>query len=145
MVEKENFLYVPEVKDWKELLKIGTSYLKEKNIVTNKYHEALLKEIDKLGFYFIISKEIALVHIAPGGENLKTNLLFINLGKEINFSSDERHKVKHCFFLTAINSQDHIEILSNFAKEMSNKQFVKELDGVKDYENYLSISKQYFK
>ncbi|AGR41311.1 PTS system ascorbate-specific IIA component [Spiroplasma taiwanense CT-1] len=137
-------MYLKSAKNWKELLKKGCEKLQRDQVVGENYYNELLSEIEKLGFYFIISKNISLVHISPGGENLKTNLMLIKLGEQISFSHKEHHKVLYCFFLTTTSPDDHMDYLVKFSKTFSNKEFIKELESINSYEEYLKIYKKYF-
>jgi PTS system ascorbate-specific IIA component len=120
------------------------NYVSEKliklNIVSVEYPKIVIKETNRLGFYYIIAPFVALVHISPGPIIKQTSLSINILENLVNFGDKP---VKYVAVLTAVDGKNHMELLQEFANAFGNPDFLKALDNVKTYNEFNSLYERY--
>ena len=74
LISERNIQIMEKVKDWKESIKIASQPLLEDNYIKSDYITAMISNIEKFGFYIVITDKVALPHSRPENGALKTGL-----------------------------------------------------------------------
>ncbi len=137
---KENIQIVNFVKDWQESIKIGANPLLEKRIIEKKYISSMIENINKLGFYIVLGKNLAMPHSRPEDGVNETGLSFLKLNKPVDYGNN---KITLIFILAAKNSETHVNILSSLSNLFQNEESLNKLSNSNSKEEIIKILKKF--
>lgn len=121
-----------EAKDWEEAIKIGGELLERAGAIENRYINAMIDMVKKLGPYIVIAPGIAMPHARPEQGAKKIGMSLITLKKPINFGNKENDPVKIVICLCAIDHSSHLKALSEVGKLLGNEERVKKIISADD-------------
>ena len=138
LVSMEKIFVQAEVSDWKEAIRAAGALLIESGDIEEAYIEDMIRSVNELGPYMVITKGFALAHAAPC-EAVKNNAVsLINLKDEVEFGSvNDPVKVVMC--LACTDKQSHIENLSKIAKRLMKKDMIAKLSECKKKEELYKL------
>ena len=119
-----NIQTVDFVKDWEESIKIASKPLLEKKIIEEKYVEALIESIKKLGFYIILRENLAMPHARPEEGAIDTGISLLKLNQPVNYGDE---KVYLVIVLASKDSDSHTEILMKLVELFQDDESIEEL------------------
>lgn len=73
-LKKENVRIVEAVEDWREAIRVATEPLAEQGYITENYAKRIIQLTEEHGAYYIVAKNLALVHARPEDGVLKQQL-----------------------------------------------------------------------
>lgn len=120
-----------EVDTWIEAIKLASKPLIDNDIVNQEYVDDMIDGVNKYGPYIVITKGIAIPHGKSESGCKKCGIAIATLSKPINFGNKDNDPVKYLFPLSAIDSNAHMEILTELIKLFEDKEFFKVLDKAK--------------
>lgn len=109
-------------KDWVDSTKKASVKLVERNIIEEKYIDAMIDSVLKFGPYIVIAKNVALAHARPEEGAIETKLYFTTLKNDIEFGELDNDPVKLLIVLSAKDSNSHLEILCQLGSILEKKR-----------------------
>ncbi|MDM2932353.1 PTS sugar transporter subunit IIA [Citrobacter sp. Cu233] len=96
---------------WQEAVQLACHPLEEQGAITNGYTQAIIRETERHGPWYILSPEFALPHARPeeGVLSSKTHLSLLCLKEAVPFPGHP--DVRLIIILAAANSTQHIEMI----------------------------------
>ncbi|MEG0100296.1 MAG: PTS sugar transporter subunit IIA [Citrobacter sp.] len=96
---------------WQEAVQLACLPLEEQGAITNRYTQAIIRETEQHGPWYILSPEFALPHARPeeGVIGSKTHLSLLCLKQAVQFPGHP--DVRLIIVLAAADSTQHIEMI----------------------------------
>lgn len=136
MFSKNNIQIVDSVTDWQASIKIASLPLLEQKIITNTYVINMIENIKKMGFYIILTDNVAMPHARPEQGVNKNGVSLLKLN---NFVYYGEQKIYLIFILAAIDSNSHIDTLKKLMDVFDNENTIKKLINSKTTDEILKI------
>lgn len=111
-------------KNWKEAIEQGGKILEQNGSIENRYIDAMIESVKKLGPYMVIAPGIAMPHARPDMGVKKIGMSLITLTKPVEFGNKENDPVRIVVCLCAVDHMSHIKALSELVKFLGDKRFV---------------------
>jgi mannitol/fructose-specific phosphotransferase system IIA component (Ntr-type) len=124
ILKKENVRILNQVKDWREAIKVSTDPLIEQGYITENYPKRIIQLTEEHGAYYIVAKNLALVHARPEDGVLKQQLAVTVIRKPVVFDNKEDEPVQLFVTLCATDSNSHLEMLQELAEIMMDESRV---------------------
>lgn len=105
--------------DWRDAISKSAQTLLQKGAITQGYIDAMIESVEKNGPYIVIAKNIALAHARPECGVNEIGLTFSLLKPPINFGAVEMDPVKLLITLAAVDSDSHVDLLTELAGILS--------------------------
>lgn len=136
MFSKNNIQIVDSVTDWQASIKIASLPLLEQKIITNTYVNNMIENIKKMGFYIILTDNVAMPHARPEQGVNKNGVSLLKLN---NFVYYGEQKIYLIFILAAIDSNSHIDTIKKLMDVFDNENTIKKLINSKTTDEILKI------
>jgi len=120
MIKKEHIKTVESVLNWEEAIRIAAQPLLQDNSITEHYVEKMIANVNDMGPYIVISKDIAIPHARPEDGALKTGIALLKLKQRVSFTPDK--SVNTILVLAGSSNGSHINILKDISMILSNKE-----------------------
>lgn len=133
-------IFRKKVKDWKDAILILGRNLEKLGATKKEYTSAMIENIEKLGPYVVIENGVAIPHANISSKVLKTDISFLILKEPVYFSKEKYASVLFAF--SSINKQDHIMFLNEFYDLVLNPTFLKEIDKIDKYDEFITYIKE---
>ena len=133
-----NIQIMDSVSDWKESIRITGKPLLEKNIITENYIKAMIKSIEKIGFYVILRENLAMPHARPEDGTLGTGVSLLKLNEPVYY-----FKVQLIFVLATKDANSHLETLMQLMELFQDDESIENLIKAQNYDEILEIIKKY--
>ncbi len=131
--------------DWQAVAKMSGSLLLEKDLIEEKYIEAMIKAVEEHGMYIVIAPGIALFHARPEQGVKETGLSLITLKGGVNFGVADKDPVYLAFALAAKDKTSHLDLLSNLSKVLQDQAVVEKLKQALDEKTLVDVLNQKLK
>lgn len=115
------------VNHFAEAIELASELLVTSGHAEGPYVRRVLDNFEKLGPYFVVAPQIAIAHASPGQDVLFPGLSLLKLNQPVVSGSQENDPVALVFALCTPDSQQHIELLGEFANLMSDPGIVNSL------------------
>ena len=126
LVARNHIMTKVDALDWKDAVRKAGSLLVKSGEIEEGYISDMIRSVEELGPYMVITKGFALAHAAPC-EAVKENAVsLINLKNGIDFGS-KNDPVHVVMCLACTDRESHIEKLSKIAKRLMQAGTVEEL------------------
>lgn len=135
----EKIQYVESVVDWKEALLIAGRPLLREGAISQNYVDAIIRQKEEIGPYFVIAPRIAMPHARPEQGAIKLGLSIVLLGNAVKFDSEENDPVNAIFMFAAPDSNSHIEMISQLAEILSDESIMEQIFNVRSKEELMKI------
>ncbi|HGM9905562.1 TPA: PTS sugar transporter subunit IIA [Proteus mirabilis] len=134
---------IPQVKDWREAIKIACQPLIDKGCIEPRYVDAIYKSHEQIGPYYVLGPGIAMPHARPeeGVNQLSLELTIIEKGVE--FGADENDPVKLLIVLAATDNDSHINAIVKLAELFDNQDDIDTLLQAKSKAEVLAVINHY--
>lgn len=131
--------FVPAVTDWKEAILLTGRPLLEEGIISHQYLDAIIRQKEEIGPYFVIAPRIAMPHARPEQGALALGLSVLKIGVPVTFDSEENDPVDTVFMFSARDSNSHIEMISELAEILSDDEIMEKIFAVQSSEELQTI------
>ena len=135
----EKIQYVEAVADWKEGLQIAGQPLLDEGAISQDYIDAIIRQKEEIGPYFVIAPRIAMPHARPEQGAKALGLSIVKLGKAVEFNSEENDPVEAIFMFAAPDSNSHIEMISQMAEVLSDEEIMNKIFAASSKEELKAI------
>ena len=126
MLKKENIQIISKVKDWREAIHVAVQPLVNGGYCEARYIDEIIKNTEKLGPYYVLCENLALVHGSTDQGVLKRQIAITLLEEPIKFKEDG-YNVRVMVTLAATDSDSHMEILQAMSQLFSEQDSVQNI------------------
>ena len=119
LLSEELVLLDVEASDWEDAIRKGAQPLVDNKKVTPAYVDDIVKGVNELGPYIVITEHVALPHARPESGALE---------EPVEFGSADNDPVKFMFPLAAKDSDAHIGALQSLVELLSDPDFFTQLE-----------------
>lgn len=105
--------------DWREAVRAAGGLLAAAGAVAPEYVEAMVRTVEELGPYAVISPGIALPHARPADGARRAGLSLVRLRPPVAFNHPHNDPVDLVFGLSAVDSESHVAVLAALAELLS--------------------------
>lgn len=128
LFNEENIVILDRVNDWREAIEKGTEPLIKSGNVEKKYVNAMIKSIEKLGFYVVLTEDIAMPHARPEEGVNETGVSFLKLNEGVLFGEN---KINLIFVLAAKDKDSHIDTITQLLEIFQDDKKIAQLKEAK--------------
>lgn len=126
MLKKENIQIISKVKDWREAIHVAVQPLVDGGYCEARYIDEIIKNTEKLGPYYVLCENLALIHGSTDQGVLKRQIAITLLEEPIRFKEDG-YSVRVMVTLAATDSESHMEILQAMSELFSEEDSVRSI------------------
>lgn len=101
--------------DWQEAVRTAGQLLVDISVATDRYVDAIVDAVERLGPYIVLAPGIALAHARPEDGATGVGFSLVKLAEPVNFGSRENDPVDLVFAFATPNAEDHVSALSALA------------------------------
>ncbi|HBC5067614.1 TPA: PTS sugar transporter subunit IIA [Proteus mirabilis] len=134
---------IPQVKDWREAIKIACQPLIDKGCIEPRYVDAIYKSHEQIGPYYVLGPGIAMPHARPEEGVNQLSLALTIIEKGVEFGADENDPVKLLIVLAAIDNDSHINAIVKLAELFDNQDDIDTLLQAKSKAEVLAVINHY--
>lgn len=134
---------IPQVKDWREAIKIACQPLIDKGCIEPRYVDAIYKSHEQIGPYYVLGPGIAMPHARPEEGVNQLSLALTIIEKGVEFGADENEPVKLLIVLAATDNDSHINAIVKLAELFDNQDDIDTLLQAKSKAEVLAVINHY--
>ncbi len=134
---------IPQVKDWREAIKIACQPLIDKGCIEPRYVDAIYKSHEQIGPYYVLGPGIAMPHARPEEGVNQLSLALTIIEKGVEFGADENDPVKLLIVLAATDNDSHINAIVKLAELFDNQDDIDTLLQAKSKAEVLAVINHY--
>ncbi|HEK2924963.1 TPA: PTS sugar transporter subunit IIA [Proteus mirabilis] len=134
---------IPQVKDWREAIKIACQPLIDKGCIEPRYVDAIYKSHEQIGPYYVLGLGIAMPHARPEEGVNQLSLALTIIEKGVEFGADENDPVKLLIVLAATDNDSHINAIVKLAELFDNQDDIDTLLQAKSKAEVLAVINHY--
>jgi PTS system ascorbate-specific IIA component len=123
MLKRENVQIVESCGDWKDAVRIAVQPLVDGGYVKPEYIDGIIENAEKLGPYFVLVPDLALLHARPEQGVIKKQLAITVLRHGVEFKKGEPCRV--LVTLAAEDSDSHIDVMKILANMFADPAIIK--------------------
>lgn len=117
-----------EASDWEDAIRKAAQPLVDNKKVTPSYVDDIIKGVNELGPYIVITEHVALPHARPESGALESAVGIVTLREPVEFGSADNDPVKYLFPLSAKDNDSHLGALQSLVELLSDPDFFAQLD-----------------
>lgn len=110
MLKKENIQILDRVSDWREAIHVAVQPLVDGGYCESRYIDGIIENTEKLGPYYVLCENLALVHGSTDQGVLKRQIAITLLREPLKFKEDG-YDVRVMVTLAATDPESHMEVL----------------------------------
>ena len=126
MLKRENVRILSRVENWKEAIHVAVQPLVDGGYCESRYIDEIIKNTEKLGPYYVLCENLALVHGSSDQGVLKRQMAVTLLREPIKFKEDG-YDVRVLVTLAATDPESHMEALQAMSELFSTPESVEEV------------------
>lgn len=131
---KDNINVLEKVDNWRDAVRKSGKILLENGDIEERYIEAAIKNIEKLGSYIVITDNVAMPHARPEDGVNKTAMSLLLVKEGLDFLGERVHLV---FMLASKDNSSHIEVIRKLSKLIDDEELVEKMCSAKNKEEIL--------
>ncbi|MRH43711.1 hypothetical protein GH741_13620 [Aquibacillus halophilus] len=116
MLEPELLKVGIVVNTWQEAIQQGGELLVKSGMVEQRYVEAMIDNVIKLGPYMVIAPKVAMPHARPQDGVLKTGISLLLLKEPVVFGERGEQLAQLVICLAALDNSSHLDLLKQIAE-----------------------------
>lgn len=124
IIELRNIAINVPCSNWEEAISISGDLLVTSSYVKEEYVNEMIETMNRLGPYFVLMPQVALVHARPSDLVIKEGISLITLKEPINFGNKHNDPVKVVLAFGARNTGKHLDSLQQIAQVLEDKDKV---------------------
>ncbi|ACV51710.1 PTS sugar transporter subunit IIA [Lancefieldella parvula] len=113
---------------WEDAIRKSVQPLVDNKKVTEGYVDDIIKGVNELGPYIVITEHVALPHARPESGVLEPAIGITVLKDSVEFGSKDNDPVKFLFPLAAKDSEGHLSALQSLVELLSDPDFFAQLE-----------------
>lgn len=137
LLKLENVQICERAADWRDAIRTAALPLERNGYVEPRYKEEIIANLERLGPYIVIAKNIALPHARPEQGAIKTQLGVTLFREPVQFEGKET-SARLFVTLAAQDSNSHLEALVTISELLDQPEKVAQILSAKDAETLYS-------
>ena len=133
---ENNIQILPQVDSWEEAIKIASHPLLEKGYIEPRYIDTMISKVNELGFYIVLSEDVAMPHSRPEDGVLKMGMSLLRLNTPAKFGNNN---VQIVITLAAKDNESHIDALTNLVELLNDDEKIEKIKLAKTNQEILEI------
>lgn len=133
---ENNIQILPQVDSWEEAIKIASHPLLEKGYIEPRYIDTMISKVNELGFYIVLSEDVAMPHSRPEDGVLKMGMSLLKLNTPAKFGNNN---VQIVVTLAAKDNESHIDALTNLVELLNDDEKIEKIKLAKTNQEILEI------
>lgn len=121
LIRPENVQILQSVADWKDAIRIASKPLVDGGYIEQRYVEAIFKNTEKFGPYYVLAPEIAMPHASSDDGVNEKQISLLVLKESIKFSRDG-YNVRLIFVLATPDGHSHLQMLRDLSEIFSDEE-----------------------
>lgn len=144
-IEQGLVKYETRFDTWEEAVRASCQTLIETGRITKDYENAIVDNVKEHGPYIVIVEGIAMPHSTQGGVGVNdTAIAFMKLDEPVYFDPEDETKNAQLFFtLAAVDSEKHLENITNLMSLLMDEEVVEELKHTHSLEELKELAKKH--
>lgn len=126
MLKPENVQIMEKVEDWKDAIRVSLKALVDGGYVEERYVDNVIESTIHFGPYYVLTKDIALIHGRPEEGVLKKQLAVTLLREPVQFSTDG-YPVRLLIALAATDAESHSDVMKVLATVFMDESKIDEM------------------
>lgn len=118
---------VESVDDWRQAITLSAAPLLAAHAITEDYISAIFQSHREIGPYYVLSPGLAMPHARPEQGAKKTALSLLHVKQGVCFHTAENDPIYVIIFLSALNGDEHLNLISQLAELFSHDKDREEL------------------
>lgn len=132
-----------EAADWRDAIRKSAMPLLKAGYIEERYMEAMIRNVEENGPYFVIAEGFAVPHEATDQGCLKTGMNLIRLKTPVELDDEEKIPVEFLCCLSAEDHKLHLRAFFNLVNLLKNKTFRETLRQAESPEKMWEIIRKY--
>ncbi len=112
---------------WEDAVRAAGGLLVRTGAAEERYVEAMVETVQKLGPYIVIGKGMAMPHARPESGSRRIGLSLVRLRRPVSFGHPEHDPVDLVFGLAAVDAQTHLTALRDLSQVLSDPERVRRI------------------
>lgn len=133
---ENNIQILPQVDSWEEAIKVASSPLLEKGYIEPRYIDTMISKVNELGFYIVLSEDVAMPHSRPEDGVLKMGMSLLKLDTPAKFGNND---IQIVITLAAKDNESHIDALTNLVELLNDDEKIEKIKLAKTNQEILEI------
>lgn len=133
---ESNIQILPQVDSWEEAIRIASRPLLEKGYVESRYIDTMISKVNKLGFYIVLSEDVAMPHSRPEDGVLKMGMSLLKLNIPTKFGNSD---IQIVITLAAKDNESHIDALTNLVELLNDDKKIEKIKLAKTNQEILDV------
>lgn len=133
---ENNIQILPQVDSWEEAIKVASSPLLEKGYIEPRYIDTMISKVNELGFYIVLSEDVAMPHSRPEDGVLKMGMSLLKLDTPAKFGNND---IQIVITLAAKDNESHIDALTNLVELLNDDEKIEKIKLAKTNQEILGI------
>lgn len=133
---ESNIQILPQVDSWEEAIKIASRPLLEKGYIEPRYIDTMISKVNELGFYIVLSEDVAMPHSRPEDGVLKMGMSLLKLDTPAKFGNNN---IQIVITLAAKDNESHIDALRNLVELLNDDEKIEKIKLAKTNQEILEI------
>ncbi|MEG0236385.1 MAG: PTS sugar transporter subunit IIA [Cetobacterium somerae] len=133
---ESNIQILPQVDSWEEAIKIASRPLLEKGYIEPRYIDTMISKVNELGFYIVLSEDVAMPHSRPEDGVLKMGMSLLKLDTPAKFGNNN---IQIVITLAAKDNESHIDALTNLVELLNDDEKIEKIKLAKTNQEILEI------
>ena len=133
---ESNIQILPQVDSWEEAIKIASRPLLEKGYIEPRYIDTMISKVNELGFYIVLSEDVAMPHSRPEDGVLKMGMSLLKLDTPAKFGNNN---IQIVITLAAKDNESHIDALTNLVELLNDDEKIEKIKLAKTKQEILEI------
>lgn len=132
---ERNIHILEKVDNWKDAIRKSGEILLKNQSIEERYIEAAIKNVEKLGNYIVITDNVAMPHARPEDGVNKTDLSLLLIKDGVDFLGENVNLV---FMLASKDNSSHIEVIRKLSHLVDDEELVQKMSFAKNKEEILN-------
>ncbi len=133
---ESNIQILPQVDSWEEAITIASRPLLEKGYIEPRYIDTMISKVNELGFYIVLSEDVAMPHSRPEDGVLKMGMSLLKLDTPAKFGNNN---IQIVITLAAKDNESHIDALTNLVELLNDDEKIEKIKLAKTNQEILEI------
>lgn len=132
-----------EAADWKEAIRMAAEPLLKEGYVEAGYVDAMIRNTEENGPYYVLSKGFALPHEGLEAGSVRVGMNLIRLKTPVPFDAEELDPIEFVCVLSAVDHKTHLKALFNLVNLLSTPGFKEDLHKAESPEELYEVIHRY--
>ncbi|NYV28165.1 PTS sugar transporter subunit IIA [Streptobacillus felis] len=138
LFNKSNVVIRDSVENWEEAIRVAAESLVESNNIKSEYIDKMIESVNKLGFYIVLTDDIAMPHARPEDGVIETGVSFLKVNEAVEFGDTKLHLI---FVLAAKDKDSHIDTIGDLLEIFQDDDKIENLKKANKLEDLIEVIK----